>query len=45
MLYTMYLINIYQMENGKESFMKRLSNEVTLNYFMNVSRTVPLALH
>ena len=47
----MYLIDIYQMEcfilsvHGKESFMKRLSNEVTLNFFMNVSRAIPLALH
>jgi len=43
MLYTMYLIDIYQMEcfplsvQGKESFMKRLSNEVTLIFFINVS--------
>jgi len=51
MLYTTYLIDIYQMEcfplgvHGKESFMKRLSNEVTLNFFMNVSTAIPLALH
>jgi len=49
MLYTMYLIAIYQIEclplsvHWKESFMKRLSNEVT--FFMNVLRTIPLALH
>ena len=38
-LYTMYLIDIYQMEcfplsvHENKSFMKRLSNEVTLNFF------------
>jgi len=51
MLYTEYLIDIYQMEcfrlsvHGKESFMKRLFNEVNLNFFMNVSGTIPLSLH
>ena len=47
MLYTKYLIYIYQMEcvHGKKSFMKRLSNEETLNFFINVSTTIPLALH
>jgi len=51
MLYTMYLIDIYQMEcfplsvHENKSFMKRLSNEVTLNFFMNVSGTIPLSLY
>jgi len=51
MLYTMFLIDIYQMEcfpisvHGKKSLMERLSNEVTLIFFINVSRTIPLALH
>ena len=51
MLYTMYLIGFYQMEcfplsvHENKSYMNRLSNEVTLNFFMKVSRTIPLALH
>ena len=47
MLYTIYLIDIYQMEcfplsvHGKKSFMKRLSNEVTVNIFHEYVKNYP----